>query len=92
MIFPDVIEIVCKKGNLYFHALGKRQEMISKLNECYFPEIISSEGSFEKQFNNFTGNIEQLESYIKPYLSNLEYPIGEGIIPNITLRSYFHKY
>lgn len=27
VVFPDVLEVVTKKGNIYFHALGKREKM-----------------------------------------------------------------
>jgi hypothetical protein len=44
VLFDDVIEIVTKKGRIYFHALGKRERMITELNENFFPEVNVIEG------------------------------------------------
>lgn len=45
MLFDDVIEVVTKKGVISFHALGKREKMITELNENFFPEgnIVTSD-------------------------------------------------
>lgn len=39
LVFPDVIEVVTRKGALYFHALGKREAMCTLLTDTFFPEI-----------------------------------------------------
>jgi hypothetical protein len=53
------VEVVTRRGSLYFHALGKREAMCTMLTDTFFPEINNPallDQEEEAPFNTFDGS------------------------------------